>query len=361
MLKIFIKSYMAEDNEFPPTLLVSIVSEQPLPNLVFILAAKREGMRYIFLSTEKMEKRGMTESLLAAADIHPDEAMTFEISPEDPKAIRSKLMNVPIEKGAKILLNATGGTKIMSQTVIDHIRQEYPDSRIVYAPLQGSRVTELYPSPGLAESMPLPRIDLFTYIRSHGFEFSCQEEPVGTFQECEKIMQKVISSHGISKVEELKDVHTKYSSADDKRYYSGAWFEEWVYYTIRSTLKLSEDEIMLNLHLRNVLSAKEEHNNEIDIAFTYNNKLYAVECKAHKSYDPKKLNAAAAKMSMLSRILGLNCRPIMIFCTHVQEENLAHITDMTTIFGMKAFLSLDDLRSREQFRKRLNELLEIQN
>ena len=54
---------------------------------------------------------------------------------------------------------------------------------------------------------------------------------------------------------------------------TGGWMEEWIYYVIKNSLRLSEENIKLGLIT--ILNAE----NDLDVVFTLNNTLYIIECK----------------------------------------------------------------------------------
>jgi len=60
----------------------------------------------------------------------------------------------------------------------------------------------------------------------------------------------------------------------DTKYLSGDWFEEYIYFKIKTELHLDESEIATGLNL-----IKENTPNEIDVIFIFDHKLYIIECK----------------------------------------------------------------------------------
>jgi len=60
----------------------------------------------------------------------------------------------------------------------------------------------------------------------------------------------------------------------ETKYLSGDWFEEYIYYRIKSELSLDDTEIGTGYNL-----IKQGTPNEIDVLFVYHHKLYIIECK----------------------------------------------------------------------------------
>jgi hypothetical protein len=65
------------------------------------------------------------------------------------------------------------------------------------------------------------------------------------------------------------------------QYLTGGWFEEYIYNRISKSLK--PQDIKLNVQI----SYEEKTQNELDVVFTYENKLFVVECKTGLCVDPE--------------------------------------------------------------------------
>ncbi len=63
-------------------------------------------------------------------------------------------------------------------------------------------------------------------------------------------------------------------SQNEVQYLTGGWFEEYIYYMIKSTIPI--DDIALGVRVQRKNS---DFQNELDVVFTLNNNLYAIECK----------------------------------------------------------------------------------
>ena len=72
----------------------------------------------------------------------------------------------------------------------------------------------------------------------------------------------------------FKSKHPNKLSPTEIQYLTGNWFEEYLYYTIKAVVK--PDTIALGVEIR---KKGGETCNDIDIAFTLNNQLHAIECK----------------------------------------------------------------------------------
>ena len=77
---------------------------------------------------------------------------------------------------------------------------------------------------------------------------------------------------------------------DEVKYLTGEWFEEYVYYTLKEELQLSDEQICIGIHLDTDRKIKHPTNppiveeelkldNELDVVFVKNDALHTIECK----------------------------------------------------------------------------------
>lgn len=78
----------------------------------------------------------------------------------------------------------------------------------------------------------------------------------------------------INFLSEINYTHENKLDKKETKYFSGDWLEEYVYFKIKDELNLNDDEILTGCTLK-----KEQTNNEIDVIFIHNHKLFIIECK----------------------------------------------------------------------------------
>jgi hypothetical protein len=64
---------------------------------------------------------------------------------------------------------------------------------------------------------------------------------------------------------------------DEADYLTGGWFEEYVYYLVNSAIH--PDDIATGIHIARTDSTT-DHDNELDVLFIKNNRLFVIECKS---------------------------------------------------------------------------------
>ena len=110
-------------------------------------------------------------------------------------------------------------------------------------------------------------------------------------------------------------------TAIDKRYYSGTWFEEYTYLRIKQELCLRDQDIAMSLKI--FRNASEQNDNEVDVAFMFENTLYIIECKVSMigyGKEPQHtIEDYLYKLAAISKDFGLIVRPY-IFTLHKMEK-----------------------------------------
>ena len=161
--------------------LVSLVSDHTIPNVLFISEMERERKDirlYLFVSTDRMEKKGKTNSIIHGSypgnsEIKKDVIKVIEDSIED---INSKLEEFAKEKlndGDNLIVNLTGGTKIMSIGVYNFFKER--KSTIFYLPIGKNIYKQIFPSLKQREHKLNFRISLKDYFISYGIDIKSRD------------------------------------------------------------------------------------------------------------------------------------------------------------------------------------------
>jgi hypothetical protein len=337
-------------------IIVSILSDQPVPNLRLIKHFGGAGVRHIFLTTTKVEKAGIDENLRLAAGIDKSSLMKRVIDPADPALIAAQLASFQFDRSATYLVNVTGGTKMMSQSVTAHFMEGYPDCRIVYLDINTGQLAEIYPHPGLSKLDNRSALQLADYFIVHGYEYKFNNQPIKSIDHTCGLMQEIILNGGPRHTILLQDTHKQYTNQLERTYYSGVWFEEWVCWQIRRSFQLNHDQILSGIKLYSRSSFKTASDHEIDIAFVKNDKLYVIECKVFMKYDSGKFNDAAFKLASISRNLGNACNPILVICVDIPGISFNHVSILKKLSRISGIISWKEIKSG-QFIPSLNKIL----
>jgi hypothetical protein len=148
----------------------------------------------------------------------------------------------------------------------------------------------------------------------------------------------------------------------DKQYLLGIWFEEWLYDYLKRILQLQDNQIAFNLKLKNNQSVRRtESDNEMDVAFVYNNKLYVWECKVFYSsqINGKKISDPVYKISSVCQSLGLQAVSLVIIAAKFGDSAARKdfIKDLTKIMRIERVFALEDMISLDNFESQVKAMV----
>lgn len=299
-------------------ILVSLVSDQTIPNVELIKEFDDENLQYLFITTA--EKQEQLEWIIKTTNIEFDKKEVNAFSQSD---ILEKLNSYDFGSG-EIILNVTGGTKLMSLVINEYFRNL--GATIYYLTGHSKNYVKLFPNRGKQNFVLTKKLSLDQYLSANGFEvlksavsydFSMAKRFLGYFtvgdnyKKSKQILRALQglrskSRFSVEKVDGLSNLLTdlNFKSEEqrltkyDARYITGDWFEEYIYYRVKTDLKLDDDEIGIGYKL-----TKSDVQNEIDVLFVYNHKLYIIECKT-SFYTYKLLeNSSEKKVNLLGEII----------------------------------------------------------
>ncbi len=301
-------------------ILVSLVSDQTIPNVLFIHEMDQMD-KYLFITTKKMIDKGLLENTLAACPQTADRNESIivdENSVLDTVRKLEQISELKFQDKDEFIVNITCGTKMMILGVYEYFRERR--SEIRYIPIGTNTVKLLFPMVKTREFPLRFRFNLNTYFTASGINIIKNDTPQFTkeqairmyrflanarkkpadwkrYRELQnflraaggKIGKKSFSPNQLAEwwgerdsgfeLEYLEKVLnelcidgmiTKYTM----KYLNYAWLEEYVFHHVNELLKPDPQEISLGIHIK-----KEETMNELDTVFTHENKLYIIEVK----------------------------------------------------------------------------------
>ncbi len=299
-------------------LIISLVSDQTIPNIQIIKEFRNTQTDYIFVLTEAMRKKGVADWILETIGIN--DAKKILVDEYSIESITCGLQKIEYASYARVIVNLTGGTKIMTLSVFDFFKDR-PNVDIYYVTGKGKDYQKIVA--GRCEGKIFSQsILLEEYLKAYGF--SIKTEPSGiSFETTEKIYKhcleglfekykdavifitlnrnRVIAGDDFNKVcdflcaiEYVPQVPNELSKAETK-YLSGEWFEEYVGTRIKNDLQLSDDNILVGTTYYKTITPKQDLNsvsdllgtedcdkkidNELDVIFVKDNTFYVIECK----------------------------------------------------------------------------------
>jgi len=307
------------------TLLVSLVSDQTIPNVQIIKEFKKEITNYLFISTLGMEKKSTRKWIEKSSGIlesQMDYVIVEEFSVHD---IESKLNAFDFEGYDKILVNLTGGTKTMTLVASEFFKKVA--NEIYYVTGRANEYVKLFPQRKNNIFTFSEQITLEEYLTAYGFTIS-KSAPSGIpYEQTCEVFKKFKKLDTDSFLNEFKFLSNKRSGGKsikpneftcvsklvealgykpqkkdclnkkEVKYLTGEWFEEYVGLTIQRELKIPEDDMLIGATLvketpsavRNSvyellnddeMISGDDFDNEMDVMFIYDGIFYSIECKS---------------------------------------------------------------------------------
>ncbi|PSJ77113.1 hypothetical protein C7N43_10260 [Sphingobacteriales bacterium UPWRP_1] len=289
---------------------VNIVSEQTIPNIVFVKEMPSAN-RYLFVTTQKMEEKGITDSIIKVCGIPLHQTTKLPVLENSFQNITHRLQELNLGKNPneEYLINITGGTKPMSIVVHDFFRQF--NSRIYYMPLNSNGFMLCNAEQQDETIMPVScRLSLTEYLQGYGFEIANQTEMnrLTVLPEFTGLVfeEKLLNAPEIVLLKKYIETFTKEQHhqpgsislanpphelialpnflyytikfpVQDKnllnnreiQYLTGGWFKEYLYLQLKSKYRLNDSNIGINVKLVKNNMAIEPH-----LIFTLQNSLY---------------------------------------------------------------------------------------
>lgn len=324
------------------TILISVISDQTIPNLLIIKEFEGQYPGQVFISTLKMESDGKSRWIELAAGLEPNSVSRVVVDENSWHDIKNKLQKYTWPENSRFLVNLTGGTKVMTLAVYEFFAR--PGNRIVYAPIGKNQFEELFPNRDLVPEKMFYRLNVSEYLSAYGISFIKKETPLKSLGEL-----KTIFNSFKNKGYEINSLNDGYPP-EWRNYFTGVWFEEYLFYQIKNELKLNEGFIELGVELMHFNETRTGGNDqELDIVFTLENELYLVEAKVSLGKPPVKKEAIHQiifKLSAINKNFGLRSHASVITLADVNDRSENFRRDLERkmkVLGIKAIIDRNRL------------------
>lgn len=229
---------------------------------------------------------------------------------------------------------------MMSLAVHDFFKDKRAE--FYYVPLGKNEYYNL----GTGEKTPLKyRVNLREYFSLYGIRFESKAEDTFAHPESETmgIFESVQKSH-FYLPKKLWNAQ-KAATPELRRYLGGEWFEEFSYFKLKEAFNLRDEDIAVSLKIyRENESTKND--NELDVAFMFNNVLYVVECKVTMTgygRDPKLVvDDYLYKLAAISKDFGLQVSAYIFTLHRMQtfsDEVKLNFLNRCRILGIKGIVT----------------------
>ncbi|AEI14994.1 Domain of unknown function DUF1887 [Flexistipes sinusarabici DSM 4947] len=298
-------------------ILITMVSDQTVPNIVFVKEAidKFGCNKFVFVTTKEMKEKNKTKNIQKVCNLSDESLQVLVVESDDFNDNLKKLNSLDIRNSDKIYANLTTGTKIMSLALFEFAKNYVKSENLYYFTFGKDTFVNILSG---ATYRVENKITIQEYLDAYGVNISnkdklqnkkeCAEKrkeltyqiwnlfnnnPSEIKENAEKIRTYFNSSKVKGKekkinIEELKTnasyfinkLNLNFDNETKKRlkhwieYLTGGWFEELIYFKTKEFLEIENNEyIQIGMEI--------EHGgkNELDVAVCYNNNLYYLECK----------------------------------------------------------------------------------
>ena len=361
------------------TLVVSLVSEQTIPNILAILHFKPDWL--LFVSTEEMQKKKKVEAILNTLrqrDFSWEKDEVLIVDQDSISDCMDKLKHW-IEKKVNFhtyetIVNITGGTKMMSIAAYE-VFKACP-CQIIYIPIPKNEFFIAHSPKGHMPSRKIDvRLNVVEYLTAYGINISekTKQKVMALGKKARERFEKTdfiykhylelkpflkticselrrLEKSSVNKIKKGKKIEFSFSfqsslndylkkllsdwdfeynienqklkihrlfDSDLYHYFIGGWLEEYVYNILYDLKPQGITDVQLNLQL----ISSQGTQNEFDVMFTYENALYFVECKSLDQEHDKEQDILY-KVGALQTDFGLRVKSFLATqATNIFEQN----------------------------------------
>lgn len=383
-------------------LMVTLVSDQTIPNIQLIKEFSNENSDFLFVTTVGMEQKGCRNWIENAANIKEDRSFLIEVDQFSFSDISEKFNNFDFDVYDKVIVNLTGGTKVMTLTAFDFFKNQGSD--IYYVTGNEEKYIKVFPRKKSNQFKLKSKITLLDYLTAYGFKYVSSKLSGISFEQSKKIFNAFskpdLSGYDnailfINSKRKMKISSEEYNAnriedylnfidykpneegvlnEKETQYLSGEWFEEYIGLTIKQELGLDDRDISISIKLTKTVTKKplnsirtllgegtdaDDHSksdpeNEMDVLFVYNNRFYSIECKS-SIIASRQVMKNGAQMNKPYNILGE---------TIYKSDSLRNkfgLYAQTSIVTLSDFKSYCASENKGQRNNRINEMREYIN
>jgi len=306
-----------------PTCLVSLVSDQTIPNILAALQFKPDS--FLFISTAVMERKGKSRAILQTLALRGlDCADSVEIITIDENSIIDIQTQVAkslekFDEETNFIVNLTCGTKIMAIAAYD-LFSDF-GSTMIYMPIPKNEYLIPFPKRRPRESLAIPhRLTVSEYLTAYGVTIVNEKRLTRQKEIAQgrKELTRFIYQNYTEVLPLLKELGSQLRLLDFRKkkkcdfsaplavdnekqkfilqemgffceggeisknldkdswnYLRGSWLEERLFLAVQAALPQAND-IQLGVSVQD----NKKNKNEFDVLFTMDNILYNFECKS---------------------------------------------------------------------------------
>lgn len=372
--------------------IVSIVSEQTIPNYIFIKEIFEIGDELLFITSKKMEVQ--IEPILSTLKYTNCKTSIISLQEnEEEKWIEmNNRIKLELDKNKKYIINLTGGTKFMIMAVL-HVFETF-NSSFYYIPFPKNIILQLN------EKEPIPLnynvnikeyLSLYNVLQNESSQMLVKNEEftnsffnsfiTGEFtvtewgiidklrtyrnkgiKDIDSVEKNESSNSKKPQIEGLRSFVEKYNfinssvnilTSNEIKYITGGWFEEYIYIKIKKDINPTDISIGVKI--------KREQNpflNDLDVVFTLGNKLFVIECKTGISETKILIDTVYKAVALKEYLFGLSGNTFIFSLGHKVEDFEIIAKNLGITYYDRSYF-IDEIKWREVI-DRINEIAKVQ-
>ncbi len=358
----------AKTNDLAAITLVCLVSNQPMPNLLSIIQLRPR--RVVLVSTSQMEeKAGQLKDVTLQHLPHCEVKIVPLASAYDYDVITETMYKNLVQilpDAGEIILNATGGTKLMVLASVDLFDKKQilyvseATDELIYLPrtsASGSRPPQAVRTP----------ITVLTYLKVHGYttersrstplplsqhffeQITNQQKFASALSAVNALAKKALenskarkalsaeienaaNSNLLQLLEIFQDEHllsvkknvVEFPSEEARFAVNGGWFEDHVYEIVKSLKSHGIKYVEKNLKIApNGKQIGQGSDNEIDVCFMHRSTIYFVECKTCAMEDTKATTPIFDKLNTIAQSKHMGNKTCQILVSYQRIASAA--------------------------------------
>ncbi|MBQ9253959.1 MAG: DUF1887 family protein [Bacteroidales bacterium] len=332
--------------------IVNLVSEQTLPNYLFVKEMYEQGDNILWIVSQSMLEA--FDCLITALPNVPYIKMELEKNKEEDYTYIQQILEKNINCNEEFCINLTGGTKFMILAVYNFFKDKCKQSNFFYKHLSKNTIInintqetkEIHWRITVKEYLTLCNIKIkedeifapYLSFEDAKYMYSLLEsniydsEEINTLRngcykgkktyrndlkqpinidvlEDEKIKQFIIKNNLPTKEKGKLD---KY----DVKYLTGEWLEDLIYYITKENEK--PDDILKGIHIYK--GEDELSDQELDVVYTKDNNFFIRECKT--GFEKEKMfNEIVYKAAAIKTLFSISMKSAIYCCREKLDEN----------------------------------------
>lgn len=302
--------------------LITLISDQAIPNVLFVREMQKFTDSYVFLSSEAMERKDKSAAIIGACELSPERVKILIVKEDEPDAIKRALYkhSFGLMSDTQFHVNITGGTKLMSLAVYEFFRNL--KSAFYYLPI-GKNIMQQFTSQAIEEPVAINyRLSLHEYLVACGLSYEIKSSFAFTGEQSNELFDDYRQGNFQFEQFPVEKAQKMAAASIMPENIRGTWFEEFIYYRLKKRFNLPDSMIACSVMIYKDMQIP-YNDNEFDVMFVHNNALNVVECKVQMSGNKplSKIEGILHKLGAINKNFGLRTNSYLYTLSNLRNRS----------------------------------------